>query len=117
MYLPTLAQIVRGQFNSLVCQQSKMSIKNKISIYRMVIRPAMMYGSVIWANVSNTQLQNKFLRGPFNAPWIVGNTLHREASLPTIKEFLHDVARTTIRFQGTSLHIGPTVESGRTDHH
>jgi hypothetical protein len=60
----------------------------------------MMYGSAVWGNVSNTHLQklqvvqNKFLRAAFDTPWFVRNSqLHREANLPTIREFLHDVAR------------------------
>ncbi|KAH0817421.1 hypothetical protein GEV33_005370 [Tenebrio molitor] len=96
----TRGQMVRGQLNSLVNRRSKMSIKNKITIYRTMIRPSMMYGSAIWGTVSHTQLQklqvvqNKFLRAAFNAPWFVRNTqLHREANLPTIKEFLLDDAR------------------------
>jgi hypothetical protein len=96
----TRGQMVRGQLNSLVNRRSKMSTKNKITIYRTMIRPSMMYGSAIWGTVSHTQLQklqvvqNKFLRAAFNAPWFVRNTqLHREANLPTIKEFLLDDAR------------------------
>jgi hypothetical protein len=48
----TRALIVRGQLNSLVCRR----IKNKITIYRQIVRPAMTYGSVVWGNVSDTQL-------------------------------------------------------------
>jgi hypothetical protein len=96
----TRSQMVRGQLNSLVNRRSKMSIKNKLTIYRTMIRPFMMYGSAIWGTVSRTQhqklqvVQNKFLRATFNAPWFIRNTqLHREANLPTIKEFLQDGAR------------------------
>jgi hypothetical protein len=89
----TRVLIVRGQLNSLVCRRSKMSTKNKVTIYRQIVRPAMMYGSAMWGNVSNTQLeklqvvQNKFLRAAFSAPWFVRNSqLHREVNLPTIRE-------------------------------
>jgi hypothetical protein len=60
--------------------------KNKITIYRTIIRPAMMYSVAVWGKVAYTQLQklqvvqNKFLRAAFNAPWFVRNAqLHREA--------------------------------------
>jgi hypothetical protein len=43
----TRAQMVRKQFNSLINRRSKMSIKNKIT----------MYSSAVWGNVSNMQLQ------------------------------------------------------------
>jgi retron-type reverse transcriptase len=108
------AQMVLGQLNSLVNRRSKMSIQNKVTIYRTIVRPAMMYGSAVWGNVCNTQLhklqvvQNKFLRAAFKAPWFVRNTqLHREAKLPTIREFLHDVARKF--FENAAVHPNPLV--------
>jgi retron-type reverse transcriptase len=110
----TRAQMVLGQLNSLVNRRSKMSIQNKVTIYRTIVRPAMMYGSAVWGNVCNTQLhklqvvQNKFLRAAFKAPWFVRNTqLHREAKLPTIREFLHDVARKF--FENAAAHPNPLV--------
>jgi hypothetical protein len=113
-YAKTRGQMVRGQLNSLVNRRSKMSIKNKITIYRTMIRPSMMYGSAIWGTVSHTQLQklqivqNKFLRAAFNAPWFVRNTqLHRDANLPTIKEFLLDDARKF--YAKAAVHPNPLV--------
>jgi hypothetical protein len=110
----TRVLIVRGQLNSLVCRRSKMSTKNKVTIYRQIVRPAMMYGSAMWGNVSNTQLeklqvvQNKFLRAAFSAPWFVRNSqLHREANLPTIRVFLHNVARKF--FESAAEHPNPFV--------
>ncbi|KAH0811919.1 hypothetical protein GEV33_010872 [Tenebrio molitor] len=110
----TRALIVRGQLNSLVCRRSKLSIKNKITIYRQIVRPAMTYGFVVWGNVSNTQLhklqvvQNKFLRAAFNAPWFGRNSqLHREADLPLIKDFLLDVAEKF--FENAAQHPNPLV--------
>jgi hypothetical protein len=108
------AQMVLGQLNSLVNRRSKMSIQNKVTIYRTIVRPAMMFGSAVWGNVCNTQLhklqvvQNKFLRAAFKAPWFVRNTqLHREAKLPTIREFLHDAARKF--FENAAVHPNPLV--------
>jgi retron-type reverse transcriptase len=51
------AQMVLGQLNSLVNRRSKMSIENKVTIYRTIVRPAMMYGSAVWGNVCNTTPQ------------------------------------------------------------
>jgi hypothetical protein len=91
-----------------------MSTKTKVTIYRQIVRPAKMYGSAMWGNVSNTQLQklqvvqNKFLRAAFNAPWFVRNSqLHREANLPIIREFVHDVARRF--FESAAEHPNPFV--------
>nr|KAH0807576.1 hypothetical protein GEV33_015215 [Tenebrio molitor] len=105
---------VRGKLNSLVCRRSKLSTKNKITIYRTIVRPAMMYGVAIWGNVANTQLQklqvvqNKFLRAFFNAPWLVRNAqLHWEANLPTIREYRQDVAGKF--FENAANHPNPLV--------
>jgi hypothetical protein len=110
----TRAQAVRGKLNSLVCRRSKLSTKNKITIYRTIIRPAMMYSVAVWGNVAHTQLQklqvvqNKFLRAAFNAPWFVRNAqLHREANLPTIREFRQDVAGKF--FENAANHPNPLV--------
>jgi hypothetical protein len=98
-HVKTRAQTVRGKLNSLVCRRSKLSTKNKITIYRTIVRPAMMYGVVVWGNVANTQLQklqvvqNKFFRTAFNAALFVRNAqLHRKANLPTIREYRQGVA-------------------------
>jgi hypothetical protein len=110
----TRAQMVLGQLNSLANRRSKMFIQNKVTIYRTIVRPAMMYGSAVWGNVCNRQLHklqvvlNKFLRAAFKAPWFVRNTqLHREAKLPTIKDFLQDVARKF--FENAAVHPNPFV--------
>jgi hypothetical protein len=112
----TRVLIVRGQLNSLVCERSRCPPKTKSrSTDRLSDPPwAMMYGSAVWGNVSNTQLeklqvvQNKFLGTAFNAPWFVRNSqFHREANLPTIREFLHDVARKF--FENAAEHPNPFV--------
>jgi hypothetical protein len=46
----TRSLIVRGQLNLLVCRRSKLSIKNKVTIYPQIVRSAMMYGSVVWGD-------------------------------------------------------------------
>jgi hypothetical protein len=99
---------------SLVSRRSKLSTKNKITIYRTIIRPAMMYSVAVWGNVAYTQLQklqvvrNKFLRAAFNAPWFVRIAqLHREANLPTIREYRQDVAGKF--FENAANHPNPLV--------
>jgi hypothetical protein len=71
----------------------------------------MMYSVAVWGNVAHTQLQklqvvqNKFLRAAFNAPWFVRNAqLHREANLPTIREFRQ-------MLQGNSLRMRLTTQT------
>jgi hypothetical protein len=74
----------------------------------------MKYGAAVWGNVFNTQLhklqvvQNKFLRAAFDAPWFVRNAqLHREANLPTIREYRQDVAGKL--YENAANHPNPLV--------
>jgi hypothetical protein len=72
-------EMVTGQLSPLTSRRNKMSIKNKLVLYKTVVLPTMTYASTAWGHVSDTQLhkqqvvQNKFLRRGFNAPWFVRN--------------------------------------------
>ena len=64
-------------------KKSNLSIKNKILVYKAVIKPIWTYGIEVWgcASKSNTAImqraQSKILRTITNAPWYVTNhTLH-----------------------------------------
>jgi hypothetical protein len=67
----------------LMNHKSKLSLKNKLILYRSIIKPIWTYGIQLWGctKPSNTQiiqwLQSKVLRAITNAPWYVSNlTLH-----------------------------------------
>jgi len=71
--------------------RSKISLENKMLIYKQLIRPAMTYGIQIWGStkMSNLKIFQAFqsinLRLLTNAPWYVSNrSLHHDLNVPTI---------------------------------
>jgi hypothetical protein len=77
----------------LIGRQSKLSLRNKIIIYKVILKPVWTYGIELWgcAKPSNTKIlqnyQSKLLRTIAQAPWYVTNqTLHNDLSIPFISE-------------------------------
>jgi hypothetical protein len=75
-------KMVTGQLSPLTCRRSKMSIKNKLVLYKSVVLPTMIYASVAWGHVSETQL-------------------------PMLKELLLEIANKT--FEKAKEHENPLV--------
>ncbi|CAK1587705.1 unnamed protein product [Parnassius mnemosyne] len=89
------ARFYLGRLNSMLGRHSKMSIRNKRTLYKVCIRPVMSYAGSIFAHadpkiINELQVvQNLFCRRATNAPWYVRNAdLHRDLELPTIQQFL-----------------------------
>lgn len=94
-YALSKGRMIAGHLNPILGRRSKMSIRNKLLIYKTIVRPAITYGSPAWGHATDPHLrklqrfQNRQLRCIYNAPWYMRNAqLHREADLPTIQEFL-----------------------------
>jgi hypothetical protein len=75
---------LRSMYWLLECR-SKLSLENKLLLYKCVLKPVWTYGIQLWGCVtpSHTQiiqrLQSKILRLITNAPWYVSNfTLHND---------------------------------------
>lgn len=73
--------------------KSKINLKNKILIYKSIIRPIWTYGIQIWgpakpANIRPIQaFQSISLRLLTGAPWYITNSaLHNDLKLPTVNE-------------------------------
>jgi hypothetical protein len=85
-------KMVIGQLSSLTCKRNKMTIKNKLVLYKSVIPFTITYASAACGYVSDAQLyklqlQNEFLRKALNTPWFVRNDqLHRKTKLPMLRE-------------------------------
>ncbi|PNF24647.1 hypothetical protein B7P43_G18252 [Cryptotermes secundus] len=87
------ADVTRGR-------RSKLSLENKILIYKTVIIPIWTYGIELWgcACKSNTNIiqrsQSKILRMLVDAPWYVSNeTLHKDLKLKFVKDIILDRSR------------------------
>jgi hypothetical protein len=81
--------------NWLIGNKSQLSLENKITIYKSIIKPIWTYGIELWgcSKPSNTKIlqtfQSKMLRQLANAAWYVSNaTLHKDLSIPYVAEVI-----------------------------
>jgi uncharacterized protein YeeX (DUF496 family) len=79
---------------------SELSVHNKFTLYKQVIRPVWSYGIQLWgcASESNIQViqryQNKVLKCIVNAPWYVRNSdLHRDLEIETVADIIAKFAK------------------------
>ena len=77
----------------LMGRNSKLSLENKLLIYKTIIKPVWTYGIQLWGTASNSNIeilerfQSKVLRCIVSAHWYVPNTIiQKDLCIPTIKE-------------------------------
>jgi hypothetical protein len=77
----------------LLGRKSRLSLCNKILLYKTILKPIWTYGIQLWgaASTSNVEIlerfQSKSLRQIMDAPWYVSNTpIRRDLHMPTVKE-------------------------------
>lgn len=93
------AAFVLGRLYPLLGKASKMSLRNKTTLYKTCIRPIMSYASVVFAHTGRTstlqKVQNRFLRMASGCPWYMRNVdLHRDFELDTIAQHMKRLAKT-----------------------
>jgi hypothetical protein len=96
--------------NWLLGSNSELSVHNKLTLYKQVIRPVWSYGIQLWgcASDSNIQViqryQNKVLKCIVNAPWYFWNCdLHRDLGIETVTDIIVNFAKDMKRdFKTTS---------------
>lgn len=83
----------------LIGYKSHLSLHNKLTIYRQILKPIWSYGIQLWgcAQKSNVDIiqrfQNKVLRKMVNAPWYVRNSdLHRDLGVHTVEDTIKKFA-------------------------
>jgi hypothetical protein len=81
--------------NWLINKKSQLSLENKITIYKAIIKPVLTYGIELWrcSKPYNTKIlqtfQSKTLRKIANALWYISNlTLHNDLSIPDVTEVI-----------------------------
>lgn len=74
-------------------RKSQLSVKNKLLIYKVILKPIWTYGIQLWSTASNDNLeiiqrfQSKALGTIVNAPsYVSNNTLNRDLHIMTVKE-------------------------------
>jgi uncharacterized protein YeeX (DUF496 family) len=84
----------------LLGRNSELSVHNKLTLYKQIIRPVWSYGIQLWgcANESNIQViqsyQNKVLKCIVNAPWYVRNSdLHCDLGIETVTDIIANFAK------------------------
>jgi uncharacterized protein YeeX (DUF496 family) len=100
----------------LLGRNSELSVHNKLTLYKQVIRPLWSYGIQLWgcANESNIQViqryQNKVLKCIVNAPRYVRNSgLHRDLGIETVT----DIIAKFIKSHEKRLQDHITIEASR----
>lgn len=76
----------------LLGRNSRLSVENKLIIYKSILKPVWVYGIQLWGTTSNSNLQviqrfqSKTLRTILNAPWYINNDMiHRDLQMKTVK--------------------------------
>jgi hypothetical protein len=84
----------------ITLRKSQLSLENKITIYKAIIKPIWTYGIELWgcSKASNTKIiqtfQSKTLRKLANAPWYISNvTLHKDLRIPYVAEVIRTYAK------------------------
>jgi ribosomal protein S17E len=79
----------------LIGRNSKLSLENKILLYKTIIKPIWAYGAEIWGCASKSNIsiiqrsQSKILRMLANAPWYAPSiTLHEDLNVRLVKEVI-----------------------------
>ncbi|KAI8427039.1 hypothetical protein MSG28_014680 [Choristoneura fumiferana] len=95
------AAFIMGRLYPMLNKSSKLSFRNKLTIYKTCIRPVFSYASVVFAHAaSQTSLhslqviQNRFLRRAIGAQWYERNVdLHWDADIPSVAQFMKQTSR------------------------
>ncbi|GFX12167.1 RNA-directed DNA polymerase from mobile element jockey [Trichonephila clavipes] len=86
---------MRCTLNCLISPKNKLALRHKVLLYKVILRPIMLYASPIWAGATVIHLkrlhtfQNIQLRRAANAPWFVRNeVLHKDLNVPPLLDFI-----------------------------
>ncbi|GBP35575.1 Bardet-Biedl syndrome 2 protein homolog [Eumeta japonica] len=91
---------ILARLGAVLDRKSKLSRRNKRTIYKMCITTVMTYASPVFAHAAPKALhrlqviQNKFCRAATDAHWCVRNSiLHRDLELPTTSKYMKDASK------------------------
>jgi hypothetical protein len=81
--------IILTKLHWLLGRKSKLNLRNKLAIYKVIIKPVWTYGIQLWGSASNSNItilerfQSKAVRLITDAPWYVPNAvIRRDLQLP-----------------------------------
>ena len=106
------------KLNWLIGKKSKLSIANKILIYKTIIIPIWTYGLELWGCSSKSNItiiqrsQSKILRMIADAPWYVSNaTLHSDLGISTVQDVIK--RKSTRHHTKIETHTNPLIRALR----
>jgi len=77
----------------LIGPESKLSVENKILLYKSILKPIWTYGLQLWGSAAKSNIeilqrfQSKMLRIIINAPWFMTNEeIHKDLDIPYVNE-------------------------------
>ncbi|KAI4476230.1 hypothetical protein M0804_013770 [Polistes exclamans] len=108
-------RIKRRQMAWLTGKKSKLSIKNKLLIYKTIIKPIWTYGLPLWGIAAKSHItkleaqQSITLRTIVNAPWYIHNEdIRKDLNIPTIEE----ITKSTYRYKKRiDTHMNPLANN------
>jgi hypothetical protein len=88
-----------SQMYWLMGRQSELTMKNKLLVYKTILKPIWTYGAPLWrsASTSNIEIlqrfQNTVLRTIVNTPWYVPNKqLHTDLGISPVREEMTNIS-------------------------
>lgn len=99
--------IILKKLYPLINRRSKLSVVNKLAVYKQVVLPMLLYAASVWVTCARThrqkvqRVQNKFLKMIFNVPHRTRTTVvHRLASIDTVED---SIALRTEKIKNSAL--------------
>lgn len=100
---------------SLINRRSKLHVRNKMLVFKCILRPIMLYGSPVWGDCAKSHRrrvqvkQNKLLKMIHNLnPWYPTEQLHHVTKVETVEECIR---RSTSKFSNScQLSLNPLIE-------
>lgn len=96
----------------LLGRYSRLSVENKLIIYKSILKPVWVYGIELWGTTSDSNIQiiqrfqSKTLRTILNAPWYVNNDIiHRDLQMKTVREVITEYSEKYVH--RLNNHINP----------
>ena len=98
----------------LISANSKISLSNKLLLYKQIVRPIITYGSIVWITAARAHLQRlqviqiKYLRMSTNAPFRSNMTiLQNELGIAPIREYL--ITLNSKKLNKAEIHENPLI--------
>lgn len=110
------AKQIKGFLYPLLNRNSKLNIKNKSTIYKMIIRPTLTYGCPTWITIKPTLMKkleiipNQTLRQITNSHYTITNEKIRQTTkIPPLSQFIKKQAEN--HHQKMTEHSNPTINA------